>query len=222
MSDGFGAFGKFPGMGDFLRVNLPAGFVQVWDTWLQQGMLDVRDQLGDAWNDSYMSAPIWRFTLPAGAAGGHVVTGVLMASVDRVGRQYPLTLAICHDAPNTVVSHLANGRTFDQLENIALDALEDNSSRDSVTAALAEVQLVTTGQPTPASLPYAGPIPFSKALATQALTQSHGPTPAIWSTMMRDDYRMLATAALPEGRNLRALFDLSPALWSASGVMAQE
>ena len=221
MSDGFGAFGKFPGMGDFLRVNLPAGFVQAWDTWLQQGMLDIREQLGEAWTDAYMSAPIWRFTLPAGAAGSHVVTGILMASVDRVGRQYPLTLATCHDAPSTVVSHFANGRVFDQLENIALDALEDTATRDSLTTALAEVQLVPTGHATPASLPYAGPIPYSKALATQALVQSHGPTPAMWSTMMRDDFRMLATSALPEGRDLRALFDLSPAQWSASGVKAQ-
>jgi type VI secretion system protein ImpM len=70
-------------------------------------------------------------------------------------------------------------------------------------------------------LPYAGPIPFSKALATQALTQSHGATCALWSTMMQDDFRMLATPGLPEGRNMRALFDLSPSLWSASGVMAQ-
>lgn len=221
MSSGFGAFGKFPGMGDFLRVNLPAAFVQTWDTWLQQGLLDVRERLGEGWNDAYMSAPIWRFTLPAGAAGPQVVTGVLMASVDRVGRQYPLTLATCHDAPNTVVSHLANGAVFDQLENIALDALEDASSRETITTALAGVTITATGQPTSASLPYAGPIPFSKALATQALTQSHGPTPAIWSTMMRDDFRMLATTALPEGRDLNALFDLSPAQWSASGVMAQ-
>lgn len=220
MTVGFGAFGKFPGMGDFLRVNLPVAFVQAWDTWLQQGMLDVRERLGEGWNEAYMSAPIWRFTLPAAAAGPQVVTGILMASVDRVGRQYPLTLATCHDAPNTVVSHLANGKTFDQLENVALDALEDAATRDSLTTALSDVHLTHTGQPTPASLPYAGPIPFSKAFATHALTQSHGPTPAIWSTMMQDDFRMLATSALPEGRDLRALFDLSPDLWNASGVMA--
>ena len=221
MSEGFGAFGKIPGLGDFLRVNLPAGFIQAWDTWLQTGMLDVRDQLGDSWHDAYMSAPIWRFTLPAGAAGSQVVTGIVMASVDRVGRQYPLTLATCHNAPNTVVSHFANGGVFEQLETIALDALEDDSTRESLTAALQNVRVTPTGAATSASLPYAGPIPFSKALATQALTQSHGATCALWSTMMQDDFRMLATPGLPEGRNMRALFDLSPSLWSASGVMAQ-
>ncbi|MEM6372378.1 MAG: type VI secretion system-associated protein TagF [Pseudomonadota bacterium] len=221
MASGFGAFGKFPGMGDFLRVGLPVGFVQAWDTWLQQGLVDIREQLSEAWTDAYMSAPIWRFTLPAGAAGEHAVSGILMASVDRVGRQYPLTLAACHDAPSTVVSHFANGAVFDQLENIALDALEDHSTRDSVTAALSAVHLVPTGQPIPARLPYAGPIPLSKALASEVMVRDHGPNPAIWSTMLRDDFRMRATTALPEGRDMRALFDLSPALWSASGVMAQ-
>ena len=220
MSEGFGAFGKIPGMGDFLRVNLPSGFIQPWDTWLQTSMIDIREQLGEGWNDAYLSAPIWRFTLPAGAAGSKCVTGILMASVDRVGRQYPLTLAMRHDAPNTIVSHYANGAVFDQLETIALDALEDHSTRDSLTAALAGVSVVPTQDARPATLPYAGPIPFSKALATQALTQSHGTSPALWSTMLQDDYRMLATPGLPEGRNIRALFDLSPALWNASGVKA--
>ena len=219
MSDGFGAFGKIPGMGDFLRVNLPAGFIQSWDTWLQASMLEVREQLGDAWNDSYLTAPIWRFTLPADAAGSQAVTGILMASVDRVGRQYPLTIAICHDVDNTVASHFANGPLFEQLENIALDALEDTSTRDSLSAALNGVQVIPAAQTPPTTLPYAGPTPFSKALAIDTLTQSHGAKTALWSTMMQDDHRMLATPGLPEGRSLRALFDLSSDLWSASSVM---
>ncbi len=221
MSEGFGAFGKIPGMGDFMRVNLPSGFIQPWDTWLQTIMLEIREHLGEAWNEAYLSAPIWRFTLPAGAAGSHCVTGILMASVDRVGRQYPLTLAMRHDAPNTIVSHYANGAVFDQLETIALNALEDDSTRDSLTAALAGVQVVASGGVAPAALPYAGPIPYSKAIAAQALTNKYGTSSALWSTMMQDDYRMLATPGLPEGRNATALFDLSPALWSAPGVMAQ-
>lgn len=221
MSEGFGAFGKIPGMGDFLRVNLPASFIQAWDTWLQTSMLEVREQLGEGWNDAYLSAPIWRFTLPAGAAGSRCVSGILMASVDRVGRQYPLTLAMPHDAPNTVVSHFANGPVFEQIENVALYALEKDGNRESLSAALSGLAITPTGDAVPPSLPYAGAIPFSKALATQSLTQSHGPTPALWSTMMQDDYRLLATSGLPEGRNLRSLFDLSPDLWSASSVLAQ-
>ena len=100
-----------------------------------------------------------------------------MASVDRVGRQYPLTTAISHNVPNMVASQFANGAVFDQIENIALGA--------------------------------------------QALSQSHGIKTALWPTQMQDDDRLLATPGLPEGRSLRALFDLSPFLWSASRVQAQ-
>ncbi|MEO9683006.1 MAG: type VI secretion system-associated protein TagF [Tateyamaria sp.] len=219
MSQGFGAFGKIPGMGDFLRVNLPSGFIQPWDTWLQTSLLDIRNQLGEGWNDAYLSAPIWRFTLPAGLAGAQCVTGILMASVDRVGRQYPLTLAALHDAPNTVMSHYANGAVFQQLETIALNALEDHATRGSLTTALAGVSVAPSSAPMPTSLPYAGTVPFSKAVAVQTLTQSVGAASALWSTQMQDDYRMRATPGLPEGRALRSLFDLSPALWNASSVM---
>ena len=219
MSDGFGAFGKIPSMGDFLRMNLSSSFIQPCDTWLQTSLLHVRDQLGEGWNDAFMSAPLWRFTLPAGVVGQQCVTGILMASVDRVGRQYPLTLAACHDADSTVISHYANGPVFEQLEIIALNALEDDANRDGLTAALSGVSVAAAGPQVPASLPYAGPLPFSKTLAMQTLTERHGPTPALWSTQMQDDYRMLATPGLPEGRNLRCLFDLSPALWNASSVM---
>ena len=101
MTTGFGAFGKLPSMGDFLRHNLPSGFVQTWDTWLQAGMLNLRETMAERWADAYMSAPIWRFTLPAGFAGAQAVSGIMMASVDRVGRQYPLTLAAPHDGTHS-------------------------------------------------------------------------------------------------------------------------
>ena len=91
---GVGAFGKMPGMGDFLRLNVSARFVQVWDGWLQGAMLAARNSLGDRWNECYFSAPIWRFSLPRLSEDLPGVSGIMMPSVDRVGRQYPLTLAV--------------------------------------------------------------------------------------------------------------------------------
>ena len=99
MPDGVGAFGKMPSAGDFFRLNAPPGFVRAWDGWLQQAMLEGQRALGPAWDDAYMSAPIWRFTLTAGLAGPHKAQGVLMPSVDRVGRRFPLTLMRALDTP---------------------------------------------------------------------------------------------------------------------------
>ncbi len=50
-----------------------------------------RDSLGEAWLQSYLSAPIWRFWLGADICGS-TVAGALMSSLDGVGRYYPLTI----------------------------------------------------------------------------------------------------------------------------------
>ncbi|NJK42670.1 MAG: type VI secretion system-associated protein TagF [Aquincola sp.] len=80
----FGAFGKMPSLGDFLRMDLPSGFIDPWDRWLQEGILSVRASLGEAWQDCYFSAPIWRFNLSPGLAGAAAVMGVMMSSVEEV------------------------------------------------------------------------------------------------------------------------------------------
>ncbi len=52
-----------------------------------------RRQLGEAWLPAYLVAPVWRFVLGRDTMGPHAVAGVLMPSVDRVGRYFPLVLA---------------------------------------------------------------------------------------------------------------------------------
>ncbi len=83
-----GIFGKLPWLGDFVTRRLPHSFVEPWDDWLQRGMAATREALGDGWLDSFLTAPVWRFLLPAGSAGP-AMAGVLMPSVDRVGRYFP-------------------------------------------------------------------------------------------------------------------------------------
>ncbi len=48
-------------------------------------------------------------------AGPEAVTGVLMPSVDRVGRQFPLTLAAAADCPQGLLPalHLGSAATFE-------------------------------------------------------------------------------------------------------------
>ncbi len=75
-----------------------------------------------------MSAPIWRFTLAPGLAGRYPVFGVLMPSVDRVGRQFPLTLVARGEGTTEAV--------YAQLEEIALASLEDDMTRAGLQMAL--------------------------------------------------------------------------------------
>ena len=81
-----GFYGKVPVLGDFVTQRLPASFVKNWDTWLQNGLSASREELGDNWLDIYLTSPIWRFAMREGACGATAWAGILMPSVDRVGR----------------------------------------------------------------------------------------------------------------------------------------
>ena len=88
-----GFYGKLPGEGDFVTRRLPWEFTAAWDDWLQHGMQASRAALGERWLELYLSAPIWRFQLAPGVCGPLAWRGLFFASVDRVGRYFPLTLA---------------------------------------------------------------------------------------------------------------------------------
>lgn len=120
-----GLFGKLPAYGDFLQRDLPGEFVDAWDGWLQRVIVGSREQLGEQWLPAYLSAPIWRFALAEDIAGGSVWCGILMPSVDRVGRYFPL--AIAGQWPRgTSLFHLALAAEawLHGLESIALEALD--------------------------------------------------------------------------------------------------
>src|SRR5690606_25700162 len=96
-----------PSRGDFVGRRLPADFVGPWDAWLQSAMATSRNALGSEWLDVYLTSPLWRFALSPGACGaaGHV--GVVMPSVDNVGRYFPLTAAAPRDGQSAALAEAA-------------------------------------------------------------------------------------------------------------------
>ncbi|MEE9491888.1 MAG: type VI secretion system-associated protein TagF [Gammaproteobacteria bacterium] len=88
-----GFYGKFPELGDFVNRRLPRSFLDPWDEWLQNAIATSRQQLGDEWLNLYLTSPIWHFVLGGGLCGEAPWCGLLMPSVDRVGRYYPLIVA---------------------------------------------------------------------------------------------------------------------------------
>ena len=212
MTGGVGAFGKMPGMGDFLRLNLPAGVVQVWDTWLQAALVTARQSLGGGWDACYMSAPIWRFSLPA-TADLPALSGIIMPSVDRVGRQYPLTLAApCAGIP--ALRHFANAGFFDQLEDIALTALDTDMGRDALAERLAGVTLTVPPSGPIDHAAYRGALPPEVALAARALPQDAG----IWTSCLDGEHRMFTSHGLPGPAAVLGMFDPAAALWHRQDV----
>ncbi len=216
----FGAFGKMPALGDFFRVELPQGFVDPWDRWLQEGLVTARAALGPRWQDKYFSAPIWRFSLSPGLAGTAAVIGVIMMSVDRVGRQFPLTLAtILPDGSDPVLAHLLGQHGCVALEAVALDALEDTMTRDRLAANLDTIEApvapadAATVRREPGGMVIAGSGDLMPRIAADAL-RSTLRRPSVWSAEVGDETRMMVCEGLPAAGQLVGLFDLDARVWT--------
>jgi type VI secretion system protein ImpM len=134
-----GWYGKLPGLGDFASRRLSDEFIRAWDAWLQEVLQATRGTLGEGWLDCYLTMPIWRFVLLPGLVGPTGWAGVLMPSVDRVGRQFPLTLAL--SLPSYVAAAHAvfrGGQWLAGLEGAALSALDPTRGPDDLDHALAD------------------------------------------------------------------------------------
>jgi type VI secretion system protein ImpM len=94
-------------------------------------MRSSQQTLGDEWLSIYLVSPIWRFALSPGICGATAWAGVVMPSVDRVGRYYPLTLVQSIDAQTMSALFLPESDWFEQLENLALSVLDEEFDFDN-------------------------------------------------------------------------------------------
>lgn len=139
-----GWYGKLPAAGDFLIRRLPLEFREPWDRWLSQGMLSASAQLGEQWESSFLSFPVWRFLWNTAQTAEPIWLGVLLPGVDRVGRLFPLTVAM--PLARDIFSRLSCARLdahLDQFQDLALRVLEDDNLEgfDAALCALPELAL---------------------------------------------------------------------------------
>jgi type VI secretion system protein ImpM len=126
-----GFYGKLPARGDFVRAGLPREFTDLWDDWLQSVIAGSQSTMGDSWLSAYLEAPIWRFTLPPGMCGSLAALGLLMPSVDKAGRYFPLTFA----ALRTGGFAASSGEAWlAQCEVAGLSALENDTPPEEISA----------------------------------------------------------------------------------------
>jgi type VI secretion system protein ImpM len=139
-----GWHGKLPSLGDFASRRLDASFIEPWDGWLAAGLLALREAKPDTWLDAYLGSPSWRFLLMPGvlpgAAGTQAWCGVLMPSVDRVGRYFPLTLVLPLGAgPASVQEGAALWPWLERLDELARDALHGDWTAERLEDELARM-----------------------------------------------------------------------------------
>lgn len=139
-----GWHGKLPSLGDFASRRLDAAFIDAWDGWLAAGLLALRENNPAGWLDAYLASPSWRFLLLPGVlpgeAGAQGYAGVLMPSVDRVGRYFPFTVVQpLGDAPVSTQQMRALWYWLGRLDELAADALQDDWGVERLESELARM-----------------------------------------------------------------------------------
>ncbi len=134
-----GFYGKLPARGDFVRAGLPRDFTDPWDEWLQSVMAGSRSLAGDdAWLPAFLEAPVWRFVLPPRMCGPQAALGLMLPSVDRAGRYFPLTFAAL--SPRTTSKECAEA-WLDLCEAAGREALEQDTPPQQLAGALGMPEL---------------------------------------------------------------------------------
>ncbi|HEY1935672.1 MAG TPA: type VI secretion system-associated protein TagF [Acetobacteraceae bacterium] len=125
-----GFYGKLPARGDFVRAALPRDFTDPWDGWLAGVMAASRAAMGNDWLPAFLESPVWRFALPAGLCGERAVLGLMLPSVDRAGRYFPLTFAALFADPPPSADSPSAGAWLDRCETAGRAALEEDAEPD--------------------------------------------------------------------------------------------
>ena len=137
-----GVYGKLPAHGDFIQRNLPTAFVKQWDLWLQNFVAGAKDKIGADWLDIYLTSPIWRFALSDGVIDESRWAGILIPSVDQVGRYFPFTIALrLPDDQNPMEFMSMQTSWYTAIEELGLRALNGEIALDDLVQELAGVNL---------------------------------------------------------------------------------
>jgi type VI secretion system protein ImpM len=134
-----GWYGKLPVNGDFVTRRLPAIFIEAWDAWLNNVLTGSRERLGAGWRDAFLSAPAWRFVLAPGVIGQQGWAGLIVPSVDSVGRYFPLTVVSPLPARNLdpVATLVRAHNWYDEVEPVVNVALSPDAELETFDAQLA-------------------------------------------------------------------------------------
>jgi type VI secretion system protein ImpM len=216
-----GFYGKLPMRGDFLSRRLPRGFIDPWDSWLQESIAASREQLGDAWLPTYLTSPLWRFMLGAGICGDAPVIGVMMPSVDSVGRYFPVVLALVMSSHRAPVGTMSAARPwFEEVEKLALSALDDRADLDQFDRSIAAVAEPPAGAVTGIAMHSSESAIFAKLEDSANLAAATGTLVDGLMMNARDPYTLwwtngseavhsgvIAAAGLPPSAGFAALLD---------------
>src|SRR5580765_8196126 len=135
-----GWFGKLPMLGDFAHRRLPGTVIEPFDAWLSAGIAQSRMALGPSWLDTYLGAPVWCFALAPSVIDSAWWPGILMPSVDAVGRYFPLLVMRASPVMPTRSDTLAGlSSWYRAVADGALSTLQPRATLETFEAQLAAI-----------------------------------------------------------------------------------
>lgn len=210
-----GVYGKLPARGDFVARRFAKNTIDAWDAWLQQSIPMSRDMLAERWLDIYLTSPIWRFALSAGSCGPSTLIGVVVPSIDKVGRHFPLMLGR-ELPPGLELSGLIARAAawYRAVENLALAALAPEFRIEDVEEPIA-LDIDATSAAPEAQEPLAAPgiqIPLGPGARGAALRHAYQPLGrghSLWWTSGSEHCApcLLICPSLPPPQSFASLLD---------------
>ncbi len=207
-----GLYGKLPAYGDFIFRNLNPAFIATWDEWLQHFISASQEQIGEDWLNIYLTSPIWRFVLSPGVIDNNMWAGLMMPSVDRVGRYFPISIVKPFTSNISPVNFmLKQSNWFNELEKHCLTALNGNIDVDELLSTVTEIEVLTQQRYQPTyNLGEMGPMLFG--------------LPSADDEQVKAAMTYMLSAALTTGLNSFSLWQtagselVSPVLFSCQGL----
>lgn len=194
-----GWYGKMPSLGDFASRRLPQEFLSAWDGWLQTQLERSREALGTAWLSTYLVAPVRRFWLAPGLLGANAWVGVLMPSVDSVGRHFPFTIAAAlRSGEHGLAVAIANVAWFDAVDRAARQILDPDFDIQTLEQTLAAVSPMSVQEP-------ADP-PEPQPLADSVCGTASAAASVWWCEGVNDAAAFQCASGLPLGSDFDAWF----------------
>ena len=212
-----GAYGKLPAHGDFLALKLGDELRSSVDALIAGGLAAFRARRGAAWLEVYLTSPLWHFALGPGLLTSETVLGVMIPSVDAVGRYFPFAVLAELDCPVAPLRPEGDAAPwFAAAGELALAVLEERLSVADLGAALGDLGLPAIGNTEPPSWPFALEGDHTDRLAGILAMAAERPLGLFWSNGSPDvPATVVGLAEPPSAALVAALFDGN---WASAGV----
>lgn len=149
-----GYYGKVPTQGDFVTRGFSRGQTNMLDEWLRLCVRESQRMMGRGWLDAFLVAPVWRMAITPGIVGPDGFIGVMMPSVDRAGRYFPLLIG-CNLIGQTCNADQMRGLTpwYNAAEELALSTLSQSFTLaefdEQIKTLLLPTSLIPEGETAP-------------------------------------------------------------------------